>query len=259
MVNHAGMRLGKLPPRPEPRLKTLGAYLKGPRPAVPASIDRAACVAAWPMLYNDAVGDCTIAAVGHAVQLWTAVARHEERTMSAAEALAAYSAISGYVAGEPDTDHGAVAVDVLERWVAGGFTIAAATDQLAGFCAIALARPDEVRAAVAWLGVCYSGLELPIAVQTEDVWDVSPVAGSSGESSDDWAPGSWGGHCVPIVGYDPDGLVCITWGQTKRLTWRFWNAYASEAYGLLSRDFAGDAVDWARLQTDMALLRSEVA
>lgn len=257
MANHAGMRLGKLPARLEPRLKALGAYLKAPHPAVPESIDRARCVAAWPMLCNDTVGDCTIAAVGHAVQLWTAISRHKERTMSAAEALTAYSVVSGYVAGEPDTDHGAVGVDVLERWVAGGFTIAAAIDHLAGFCAIDLAHPDEVRAAVAWLGVCYAGLELPIVAQTEDVWDVPAGTLPSGAASDDWAPGSWGGHCVPIVGYDPDGLVCITWGQTKRLTWRFWKAYASEAYGLLSQDFAGDAVDWARLQADMAFLQSE--
>ena len=260
MADHSGMRLGKRPARPIAGLRPLRRYL-GLEPAkilppVPTACDRSGAVAAWPVLMNNSLGDCTIAAVGHAVQLWTAVA-DRMRVMSDAEALAAYEAF-GYLPGEPQTDQGAVAADVLTRWSGAGFTAGGVDDVLTGFCAVDPTQESEVRAGVAWLGVVYAGLELPIAAQSMDVWD------APGALVGDYEPGTWGGHAVPIVGYGPGGVVCVTWGALKQITWKFWAAYASEAYGLLSRDFVTGAgsvasVDWAALEADMADLRAEAS
>lgn len=265
MADHSGMKLGKLPRRDEARLRKLRCYLGATAPGglalppVPANCERGSAVASWPMLENDQVGDCTIAAVGHAVQLLTAVAGRM-RVMSDEEALAGYEAF-GYRPGDPGTDQGANAADVLRRWTGPGFACGGAEDLLGGFCSIDPAKPAEVRAGVAWLGVVYAGIELPIAAQSPDVWD-APAAAA--DLVGDYAPGSWGGHAVPIVGYGPGGVTCVTWGALKQITWRFWAAYASEAYGLLSRDFvtgAGSAaaVDWDQLEADMADLRREAA
>lgn len=263
MADHSGMKLGKLPRRDEARLPPLRRYLGatspgGPAlPPVPARCERGSAVASWPMLDNDTIGDCTIAAVGHAVQLWSAVAERM-RVMSDAEALAGYEAF-GYRPGDPSTDRGANAADVLTRWSGSGFACGGAVDVLAGFCAIDPAQQDEVRAGAAWLGVVYAGIELPLAAQQMDLWD---VPSSAAELVGNYEPGSWGGHAVPIVGYGPGGVTCVTWGALKRITWRFWAAYASEAYGLLSRDFvignaSAAAVDWGQLEVDMADLRRE--
>ena len=51
------------------------------------------------------------------------------------------------------------------------------------------------------------------------------------------AVGSWGGHAVPVVAYDTEGLTCVTWGALKKMTWSFWLAYAEEAYAVVSEDF----------------------
>lgn len=255
MADHSGMRLGKRPRRELGRLRPLQHYLGAvPVPPVPARCVRGEMVARWPMLGNDTIGDCTIAAVGHAVQLWTAVAGRM-RVMSDEEAIAGYEAF-GYRPGDAVTDAGAAAADVLARWNGAGFACGGVGDVLDGFCAIDPAREAEVRAGVAWLGVVYAGLELPIAAQRMEVWDV-PGAGAAAAGED--APGSWGGHAVPIVGYGPEGVVCVTWGALKRITWRFWAAYASEAYGLLSRDFVTVPLDWGQLAADMADLREGVA
>ncbi len=251
------MKLGKKPAT-APRAKSLRHYLRltdaGLPPPVPASMDRSADVASWPMLDNDTIGDCTIVAVGHAAQLWTAAAG-DPRVMTNAEALAGYEAF-GYVRGDESTDQGANAQDVLTRWAAHGFRIGGAHDVLAGFCALDATGGYDVMGAIAWLGLVYAGIALPLGVQGADIWDTGPLATPAGGP---WAPGSWGGHAVPIIGYDPKGLTVVTWGKTLRMTWPFWRAYADEAYGLLSRDFASTAIPteaWAELEADMGDLRS---
>ena len=86
------------------------------------------------------------------------------------------------------------------------------------------------------------------------MWAVPPQ-GTSGPG----APGSWGGHAVPVVAYDPRGLTVITWGKALRMTWGFWQAYCDEAYGILSPDFlakgkAPNGFDLATLKSDLAEL-----
>ena len=49
---------------------------------------------------------------------------------------------------------------------------------------------------------------------------------------DNAKPGSWGGHCVYIVGYTSQGPVCVTWGRKQQMTWEFWFAYADECYAV---------------------------
>jgi hypothetical protein len=261
MADHSKMKLGKRPARPVAGLKPLRRYLARERalviPPVPTTCSRASAVASWPMLENNMLGDCTIAAVGHAVQLWTAVA-DRMRVMSNTEALTAYE-VFGYVPGQPATDQGAVATDVLTKWSGAGFAAGGVEDVLTGFCAVDPSEQTEVRQGVAWLGVVYAGLELPIAAQSMDVWDAPATAA---DLVGDYEPGSWGGHAVPIIGYGPNGVVCVTWGALKKITWRFWSAYVDEAYGLLSRDFvtgAGSAasLDWTTLEADMSDLNAE--
>jgi hypothetical protein len=258
MADHSDMKLGKLPRRKEPKLRRIREYLGltaagATSPPVPSAVDRSSDVATWPVLLNDQIGDCTIAAVGHAAQLWMAASGQTVRTMTDAEALAAYEEVSGYVPGQQETDRGAIAVDVLTQWSGAGFRVGGAADMLGGFCALKHDDEGEVRAGVAWLGVVYAGLELPLAARGMDVWDVGT------DLSGEYAPGSWGGHAVPVVGYGPWGVVSVSWGQPKRITWAFWRAYASEAYGLLSRDFVSAAVDWTLLEQDMAALREGMA
>jgi len=256
-------KLGKKPARPVPALRGLRDYVRlavaKVMPPIPTTCDRSAYVQAWPMMDNDVIGDCTIAAVGHAVQLWTTMIG-EPRVMTKAEAVTGYERF-GYVPGDESTDQGAVAGDVLTSWMQQGFTIAGATDKLNGFCQLAeTADGSDVRAGVAWLGVVYAGVALPLAVQGAASWEISADQVLEGA----YAAGSWGGHAIPIVGYSPKGLTCVTWGKTLFMNWAFWDAYMDECFGLLSRDFvstaASDAeINWDALEGDMQDLKEGVA
>lgn len=210
------------------------------------------------MLDNDTIGDCTIAAVGHAIQTWTSVVG-SARVMTDAEALQGYERF-GYVPGNPDTDNGANAQDVLQSWSSPGFQCGGVNDSLDGFCTLRAGDPQETKEGVAWLGAVYAGILLPLGVQGASEWDCGPLDTNGAPSTGPWAPGSWGGHAVPIVGYASRGLIVVTWGSLLWMSWPFWKVYGDEAYGLLSRDFASASIPseaWDSLESDMAALRAQ--
>lgn len=252
--------LGKRAASP-PRAKHLLRYLGVSRAPVPVSYDWSDVVLAWGMLGNDTVGDCTIAAVGHAIDLWTAAAG-KPRLMTAAEALSGYSAATGYLPADPATDQGADPQDILQWWCGHGFLAGAQNDNLAGFASITPTNKDEISRSIYELGGAYLGIELPAAIEAAfadptQEWDLPAGQSLSGL----WLPGSLGGHAILAVGYDSAGVIFISWGARYRMSWPFWLAYGSEAYALLSRDFANDNVPpeaWDALQADMAALRAAV-
>lgn len=236
-------RLGKQPPRHDRRTLRLESYLT--LPAVPDAVDWSGAVSSWPMYLNDQLGDCTCAAAGHMIQCWTA---NDEFMFTPADSdiLSAYKAVSGYDPATPSTDQGCVELDVLNYWRKTG--IAGRT--IGAFASLRPQSLAHIRAAIYLFGGLYVGLDLPATAEGQDVWDWL----SRGADS---APGSLGGHAVNLVGYDAEGLICITWGQAKRMTWHFWNAYADEAWCLLSPDWLGSdnrapvGLDIAALQTDL--------
>ena len=73
----------------------------------------------------------------------------------------------------------------------------------------------------------------------------------------DFTPGSWGGHAVPILAYDSDTVTCITWGAKKRMTWEFFARYCDESYAALSPDWLNaqgktpEGLDLTALQSDL--------
>jgi hypothetical protein len=87
------------------------------------------------------------------------------------------------------------------------------------------------------------------------VWDVKTSADTIGNG----APGSWGGHCIPIIGYDSEWLTVITWGAPMKMSWRFAVAFVDELYAVLSPDFiaSGEApnqIALQQLQADLAAI-----
>ena len=157
-----------------------------------------------------------------------------------------YEKWDGYVPGEPSTDAGGVELDVLNDWQKQG---------LAGNALMAFADPKsnnmvEIRQSIALFGGVYIGLALPLTAQTQEVWDVTPHGGAKAKK------GSWGGHCVFVPKYDPEGFTCITWGQLKTMTVAFWKKYCDEAHTLLGQDWlrakgAPSGFDQAQLQSDL--------
>lgn len=247
MTDHSRMKLGKRAPRWDKRTLLFSDYA-GALPPPPPSTDYSNQQPEWGAMLNDSLGDCTIAAVAHAVQVWTLVIN--QRITVADEVVEEYYSLwDGYVSGNPDTDNGGVELDVLRNWRQQGF----AGHPLKAFTRVNSLNLDHVQQALNLFGGLYVGLALPITAQRQDTWDVTRLNG-------DGEPGSWGGHAVFCCAYDRDGVTCITWGQLKRMTWAFWAAYCDECYALVSPDFIADdgiapsGFDMAALEADLDLV-----
>src|SRR5271154_1969432 len=112
--------LGKKPAKLDRRTLKIEKYFGLELPEAPPEVDYTGGITSWGMMLNDTLGDCTIAACGHAEQVWSR-ARDGEDTLPDAAILQKYEQWCGYVDGDPSTDQGGVEIDVLNDWHAGGF------------------------------------------------------------------------------------------------------------------------------------------
>jgi len=223
-------------------------------PPAPAECDYSQ--AALPVLsnvyLNDQLGDCVIAGGYHVVGVETGNAGNLF-TASNQQLIADYSAIGGYVPGQPNTDNGCDEVTALNYWTENGF---ADGTKLLAWLAVDPSNQQEVVAAMYLFENLYFGIELP------DKW-VNPMPDASGftwniaGSSD-----PQNGHCVVGVGYNSNGVNIDTWGLLGTLTWKAIEKYCSKKSGgslyvMLTPDQlqkgqtkAPNDVDWTTLIQD---------
>jgi hypothetical protein len=206
----------------------------------------------YAMLANDLYGDCAEAAQGHLEQMWAHGSGSGAYQPTDADTIAAYSAITGFSAANPSSDQGTVLLDALNYWTNTGFPGTA--NKASAFMQVNPQRLDEVEDAVYFYGGAYVGVQLPMSAQDQvgSCWTVGTGPGA--------VAGSWGGHCIPISGYDSTHLWCITWGALQEMNWEFFNTYCDEAYVILSEDWmmttgqSPSHLAWGTLMADLANL-----
>jgi hypothetical protein len=255
-VDPRKLKLGKQIARHDPRTLLLASYVRPALPTPPASHDIGTKVKSWGMMENDQIGDCTCAAAGHLIMEWTANAGKKMVTPSNKQIVAAYSAITGYNPTTGANDNGAVEIDVLNFWRQSGI----AGHKIGAYMALEPSNHTHVMDSVYIFEGCYIGMQLPISaqaqVQNHQPWSVPP-----GGPIGDGKPGSWGGHAVPVVAYDPRGVTVVTWGALQMMTWSFWEAYCDEAYAIISNDYltakkvTDDGFSMQQLQADLQDLK----
>lgn len=237
------LRLGRLPKRDDPKTLLLENYLvEAKLPPVPSAFEIVSKVPSWPMYGNDRLGDCTLAAVGHMIQAWTASAG-KPATPKEADVEAAYFATGD------GTDDGRNELDVLNYCRHTGV----GGDKIESYVAVNPRKHTHVHAAIYLFGGLYTGIGLPTSAQGQQVWD---VVGDGKTGPSQW--GSWGGHAVPYLGYDAHGVTLITWGAPLRATWRFHDAYTDEAYAVLSPDWL-DAHGKSMQGFDLTALKADLS
>lgn len=227
--DHSAMRLGKAAPKLDPRTLRLTTYLRHDElPEPPKELRLSAKVGKWGMLLNDDLGCCTIAGALHQAQAQNAnVGREFDPTDD--QVLEGYKRICGYNPDDPNSDAGGVELDVLNAWRKDGI----GGHQIVAFVAIDPHDLHQVRSAINIFGGIYTGFALPNSAQNQDVW--TPVRGSRG------APGSWGGHAVPVLDYAGNKFYCVTWGEVKAMTTSFFTKYCDEAYAIVTKDWLDEA------------------
>ena len=223
------VKLGRQPTRHDMRTLQLRSYVQQ-LPVIPDMKNWGVAPAAWGMMRNDTLGDCTIAAAGHIILNATTL-HGAPVVITDDQIIQAYSAVSGYDPASGLNDNGAVELDVLNYWRntgVGGHKILA-------YVAVPITDARALREAIFLFGSIYAGVDLPVTAQDQGVWN------SAGRDSADGQPGSWGGHAIPLVGYDTKAFACVTWGDQKWLTDDWWTNYGSEAYAVISEDWAPPA------------------
>ena len=198
-----------------PALQTMLA--NGPDPTAP------------PQVADQGLGDCTCAAVGHAIDVWTA-GGNAPATVTAAQIVTLYSLSCGYVLGDPSTDNGGNELTVLD-YVAEHGIDGNGLHKIAGTASLDATNVQEMKEATFLTGASELCLELPDAYVNpfpaqDAVWD---LAG---------APNPEQGHCVLCRGTytsnSPNGKPAwgiVTWGTLVWLTTDACAYYCSTAQG----------------------------
>jgi hypothetical protein len=242
----ATYRFGKHPPKQDYRTLRFKSYLTATLAVPPPSLSTLPRVygnlgtdnpaALFPMDGNDTLGDCTIAAVAHAITIYRGLTGKKKEVMSKQAVVKLYLHLTGGV------DSGLNELDVLNYWqsnVVDG-------DEILAFASLDPKNHIHVEQAIQLFGGVYLGFH----VQQNCVQQF--------EAHQPWTPGplTTEGHAVFAVGYDQNGVMVLTWGNTQQGTWDWWNECVDEAYAILppeaeKGDFA-PGFNIKQLQADLA-------
>lgn len=222
--NLSAKKLGRKAVVTDSRTLRLSRYFTAQLPPPPAAVDWSKGQTSWGEMLNDSLGCCTCAAIGHAVQVWTANASKEAAILDV-QILGIYERWCGYNPADPSTDQGGVELYVLRDYQAQGF----AGTTLKAFAAVLPNNQTHVEQAINLFVGLYIGMDIPAYIMPDDgnvpaLWDLNPGADNT----------IIGGHAVYVYGYDKVGPKFISWGGNYQMSWAYFVKFVDEAYALIS-------------------------
>jgi hypothetical protein len=251
-------RLGRTPRAYDPRIPHMSALLAG-RTLVPppASADYTQGMPKdLGMMLNDTLGDCTCAAVYHAIQVWTFNASQGKSmdTEPDDDVRKLYELACGYNPNTPGEGPGGNEQHVLKYLLRMGAPVGpggTTTNRIAAFVEVDPRNLDDVKRTIYDCGVAYIGFNVPANIMPANaeppaIWTVAP-----GKQQ------IIGGHAVVLAGYDANGARVISWGQYYKMTWDFFSTYVDEAYAIADQDWA-EATGKTPLGMSLADLESQM-
>jgi hypothetical protein len=257
-------KLGRTPRSYNPRIPHLSAIQAGRQiPPPPPSVNYSAKMPSnFGMMLNDTLGDCTCAAVYHAIQVWSFNAKGKEITEPDKDVEQLYIQACGYDPSKGGEGPGGNEQHVLEYIMSNGAPFGPAGEtrhKILGFVEVDPRNIDDVKSTISDCGVAYIGFNVPQNIMPPNadppaVWTVDPSNSKI-----------VGGHAVVLPGYDAQGPTVISWGQIYKMTWQFFSKFVDEVYGIADSDWvestkktpAGMTV--AELQAQMQALQKAAA
>lgn len=238
-------RFGKHPPKHDYRTLRFKKYLKAGLAAPPDSYDVLSRIyqkldandpaKLFPMDGNDTLGDCTIAALAHAITAYNGLVGHKH-IMMAKTVVKVYNHLTGGI------DSGLNELDVLNYWR----KTTVSGDRILAYVSMDVKNHVHVKQAINLFGGVYLGFQ----VQKDCLEDF--------DARKPWTPGPLtnDGHAVFAVSYDAASLTVLTWGSTQKATWDWWDECVDEAYAILppeakKPDFA-PGFDFDQLKADLS-------
>jgi hypothetical protein len=166
----------------------------------------------FPMDGNDKLGDCTIAALAHADTVFNGL--DGKKVIPAQNAVTKlYFQLTGGV------DSGLDELKVLNYWQSNS----ALGSKILAFVKIDPKNHTHIQQAIEIFGGVYLGFQ----VQENAIQEF--------DAHQPWTPGPLtnDGHAVFAVGYDPNTVTVLTWGNTQQGTWAWLDECVDEAYAVL--------------------------
>jgi len=218
-------------------------------------VDRASRVMAWPMYGNDQIGDCTIAAMGHAFTAMEMYAFRPADIFAEDEIVRAYSAVSGYDPATGGNDNGAQMQDVLAYMRSEGMTDEMGrTHKVVAYASLGKpSNPVLLSRCLKTFGSVYLGFACPESAEEQ-----------FGRGPWTYVKGSpiLGGHAISLHRRKPYGSEVgvwefSTWGQLQSVTSPFLAHYTEEAWIFVTEDWIEangstcDGLSLAQLEADM--------
>lgn len=173
-----------------------------------------------PMFGNDIYGDCVIAGRAHQT------IRFEMREQGAILNILVHEVVEQWHKENGNTDNGLYILDSIKLWRSEGWMVSGQHLHIKAFAQVNPKDHKEVKATI------YNdlGLIIGLALPQSAIRDFEQDKAWTGITE---APNQFGGHCVYVCGYNPEGLTCITWGKRQFMSWDFFDKYCDEAYGTI--------------------------
>jgi hypothetical protein len=215
-------RFGKHPPKHDYRTLRFKNYLTPQIAPPPASFDILPHVfknvkisdpkKLFPMDGNDTLGDCTIAALAHAITVYRGLIG-KKKIMARQDVIKLYMHLTGGI------DSGLNELDVLSYWR----SHAVSGDEILAYASVDPKNHLHVKQAIQLFGGVYLGFQVQENC-LQDFNDHKP-----------WTPGplTQDGHAVFAVSYDSTDVTVLTWGNIQKATWDWWDECVDEAYAIL--------------------------
>lgn len=208
------------------------------------------CKAAIKLIYgNDVQGDCVIASLLHMIGGWTGNESGTPALSTQSEALKNYKTICG------PGDQGCIITDVLDYAKTKGLLVGGTPHKIDDYCAVDTTDMAQIQAVIELFGPAVKlGINLP------NEWYQS--VNGDGFVWNNTNSASVGGHDVPIIDVNVQGVVIATWGYYGTITWaglantsiveEAWLSLAPDWYN--NQNLAPNGVDSATLRSDLALV-----
>lgn len=257
-------KLGRTPRAHDPRVPHLSSLLAGQTiTPPPPSVDYTQGMPAnLGMMLNNTLGDCTCAAVYHAIQVWTFNTTQGKSmdTEPDSDVEKLYELACGYNPKTPGEGPGGNEQHVLKYLLTKGAPTGPSgktTNKIAAFVEVDPRNLDDVKGTINDCGVAYIGFNVPANIMPANanppaVWTVDPSN-----------PKIIGGHAVVLAGYDANGARLISWGQYYTMTWQFFAKYVDEVYAIADQDWVEatgktpGGISLATLEQQMQALKGE--
>ena len=215
-------------------------------PVPPKVFGKQKLIQTWYGYGNDEYGNCVFAAKAHMHMLWSLMGGHPRDRFTTADVLSDYAAVTGFNAGDPNSDQGTDMKQAAEYHRKTG--VRDATNTRRRVTSYVNLQPGSV-GQLAISAYIFGAVEIGVMLTEDNMKQFDQGKPWSVTRSD-----SVGGHCIPVIGRDSDGnFICVTWGRLQRITPSFLKKYMDEGIAYLNEEILTDITyDKSTLQQMLA-------